>query len=360
LTPNTNILSQQCCTALQLQQYVHGTLPAQELQHVEHHFTSCLLCSDAIDALMDWNKTETQQLFNNKNPFEKEEEVVLKIVHKKNNVLKIASAILLLFGIGLGAKLMLTKTNNNKIVATHKQEIAKAELNNNQQTLPTIISIKEKITDKNTSITTEAVKAVNTGTVCVTDDAEKLRIKQFAAQKKEINTKNIAGESSTQAMPIVSADEMAAPIVLEKPAAKLKIAEVEEKVVVTEDKAVNKMAKKSLSIDATTPAGSPQMQGAMASNTTYIVDGIMQKNIGPITKEQIISAYQQRLFNKVIADGNILLANKNTGFENTIKYYVGMSYAEINDKQNALKLLKSIDAKNEFYKLAIQKIATMQ
>jgi hypothetical protein len=373
LKQQTNILTQNCCTPMQLQKYLSNALPAIEAREVEEHFTACAMCSDAIDALSMLGVAEQNNLIQNENPFLKQNPSNLTISYKKSRILQIASAILLLVGIGFGAKLLLQPSNEKTIATISKpsnitvddniaeKTIADKEVNTIENktadALPATAQSKQPESKPTSNITT--IDA-NSKADCITDDAEKQRIAQYKLEKNKIVPPASAPQPAVkvvEAAPIkdnyFSNDEAS------KPSA--------DKSIVAEEVAATKVVvaakaerKKTENYDVVVSNQSTEIGGGRAAKTTYIVDGILKQPDQKDITQQIISAYQQKKYANVIYKGNMYLASKNPAFVNTVTYYVGASYAATNDKENAIKMLQSIDSKSEFYKQAQQLLSDLK
>jgi hypothetical protein len=123
-----NILTESCCTQMQLLSYLGNKLGAQESAKVEDHFTNCALCSDAIDGLFSLSADERKALMDNKNPFVKEEIKPLQVGYKKNRIWQIASVILLLIGVGLGINKWTENSEEHALAKNETVETTKNEI----------------------------------------------------------------------------------------------------------------------------------------------------------------------------------------------------------------------------------------
>jgi hypothetical protein len=405
-----NISSQPCCTQLQLLSYLSNELGAQESAKVEHHFTNCALCSDAIDGLFSLSDEERKALMDNENPFVKEEIKPLQVGYKKNKIWKIASVLLLIMGVGFGMYQFNNRHDGHSIAKNENAVINNIETSKETSSETTIANIqntegakidatKDVVTNGATSTIKSAsadcppeMKKVIPTTIVAETEANKYKDFEKTLENKTVTV----NENEEQKVEAKAIEKM-----VDKSTASNDDAFKKEEVAVKKEPSKNVLpapVSSNLSnnnyLNNTANSGSATYTDGVATNTitstkvmenvtiakadkkktasrakadndivkqgTYDMDGKLSANetLNKPALDAIESRFNSKKYMDAIELAEAFLQTKAGAYNYKAMYYLAMSYSKINDTKKAREWMEKVARSNsEFAKSAKNMLA---
>jgi hypothetical protein len=365
LKEQIHISSQDCLSAKQLVDYCNGHLEASAARKAEEHFSSCDLCSEAIDGV--WNMDVATR-----NEYVKSfqiEKTALKVAYK--NTWRIAAAVLALFSCGALAFLFFNKNNQKNEIAINTNISKEKEIITDTSTITTQTASADTpiiAKDENNSDNRNIVKFVPP-VIREEDQIEPPYAKdEIAVVEKErkqlvVSSEVLAPSANSDA----SSSETPSPQYENKESDYKSNDEEKDlkSVAVTSKKVVDKSPKYPAPIASNNNIANNNNEvqntnipiekkkqvarekskltigGGRNENTSYVIDGIATKE--NIPTQSIIQLYNAKKYQDAIAKANTITKS---ALSRTDEYYLALSYYAIGKIDEAVAMMKRLSTTN--------------